>query len=151
MIGIGAAVGGLFGNALVLRWWPDRPLVATFSRSFAAAPLLVLLGIAAPLWLLVPAAGLALLQTSIFNVLHTTTLQTHVPDDVLATVSSMYAVGGLVLTPVGMAVAGPLSEMTSVRTVLLVGGAVATVITLGVLAMPSVRSLCSASAKIAET
>lgn len=49
------------------------------------------------------------LATELFSVFWDTSLQGHVPNDVLSRVSAWDAMGSLVLMPVGFAVVGPLS------------------------------------------
>ncbi|MGZ4616185.1 MAG: MFS transporter, partial [Actinomycetes bacterium] len=78
-IAIGYAVGGICGSALALRWSPRHPLRAAFAAALALSPFLFLLGAAAPVPVLAASGVLAGAQASVFNIFHSSTLQTHVP------------------------------------------------------------------------
>jgi MFS family permease len=149
-IGIGAALGGLAGAGIALRWHPRRPLAAAFGCVFAVTPLLVLLAVPGPVWALVLAAGAASMQTSIFNVFLTSTVQAHIPAALLARVSSVTMVGSLAALPVGMALVGPLAGLVGSRTVLLAAATWAVLSTAAVLTLPSVRRLTDPSPRFED-
>ena len=75
----------------------------------------MLLAIEAP-W---PAIAAATLLTGIgielFSVLWDTSLQTHVPNEVLSRVSAWDAIGSLVLIPAAYAVVGPLADAIGIE------------------------------------
>lgn len=120
-LGVAAAIGGLLGNAAATRWKPRYPLIAIYIGTLLVVPLLLLLALPASLWLLAPAAALGLAQNAFFNVIHTTLVQTRVPQEVLGTVSSISMTATLVAVPIGLAGAGPIVEVTSTATVLIAG------------------------------
>ena len=145
-VGLGYAAGGTAGSALVLRHAPDRPLRTAFTGALALAPFLLLLAQAAPVPLLVAAAVAAGGQAAVFNVLHTSVLQTHVPAHLVSRVASVNLLGSLSAVPLGLALTGPLAELTSPRAVLTSAAACAVAGTLAVLAVREVRHLQSATA-----
>ena len=145
-LGVAAAIGGLIGNAVATRWKPRYPLVVIYLGTLLVVPLLVLLAMPGSLWLLAPAATIGLAQNSFFNVVHTTILQTRIPQQVLATVSSISMTGTLVAVPLGLAGAGPIAEATNTGTVL-VAGSIWVVLSATVMAtLPSSRTTPSMDA-----
>jgi MFS family permease len=135
------AIGGVLGSVVALRYRPGRPLVASF---------LVCLPVTATLLALVPplpAVGVgAVLALSfggvnIGNALWHTVLQANVPADALSRVSSYDWLISLVFMPLGFLVAGPVSDAIGLDTTLLLAAALSAGANVGVLLVPSVRSM----------
>ncbi|HZD74273.1 MAG TPA: MFS transporter [Actinomycetota bacterium] len=141
IIGAGYATGAVVGGLLGLRWRPRRPLLASVVVVFALAPLLAGLAIPVPLVLLAGAAVLAGLQASLSGVLSTTTLQQHVPAQVLSRTSAYGMLGALVFVPLGYALAGPVADWIGLATTLWVGAVWVAASTVAVAIIPSVRRL----------
>jgi predicted MFS family arabinose efflux permease len=137
-IGVGYAGGGLAGNAVVLRWRPRRPMAATLLSAMALAPLLAILALPGPLWLLVVAAIAAGGQSGVYNTVGTSTLLTNVDERLVSRVSSFVMVGGLLGVPAGMGLAGAAADAFGARVVLIFGAASVVVVTLAALSVPSV-------------
>ena len=137
----GEAVGMIVGVLVALRIRPRRPiLVATFMSAVPALPYL-LLGISAPLWLVVVGAALMGLSFDIFGVLWQTTMQREIPPESLSRVSSYDAFGSVIFGPVGLLLAGPAAVLLGAHTAL-VWCAVIVVLTSAVaLTAPGVRNL----------
>jgi MFS family permease len=89
------------------------------------------LGAAAPVPVLIVTAALAGTQAAVFNVLHNTTLQTHVPEHLVSRVASVNMLGSLAAVPLGLA--GPLAQATSPRTVLTAAAVLAILAILAIL------------------
>lgn len=140
-VAVGYAAGSIGGGVLVLRWHPARPLRAAFLAALALSPFLYLLGAAAPVPVLVVAAAAAGTQAAVFNVLHGTTLQTHVPEQLVSRVASVNLLGSLAAVPLGLAIAGPLAQATSPRAILTAAAALAVLGTIAVLCIRDVRDL----------
>lgn len=141
--GLGAVLGGTFG----LRWRPRFPLRAMFVTSLiGTSPLLLLLAAAAPLPALLGAALLSGMSISFFNLVWFTVVQRKIPGTELSRVSSWDALGSYVITPVGLAAAGPVGLALGIPTTLYAAAALGVVGTLAVLAVPSVRNLTYESA-----
>ena len=132
-------VGAIAGGVLALRWKPGHPLRAAFIISLFGVPLtLLLLGAHAALWLIILTALIEGVVGSFFNAVWFTAMQKNVPTDELSRVTSWDAVGSYALQPVGLALVGPLAAAIGVSTMLYGAGVVFLLITVGVIAMPSI-------------
>lgn len=141
--GLGAVLGGIFG----LRWHPRFPLRAMFVTSLiGTSPLLVLLAAAAPLPALLGAALISGTSISFFNLVWFTVVQRKIPGTELSRVSSWDALGSYVISPIGLAAAGPVGVALGIPTTLYAAAALGVLGTLAVLAVPSVRNLTYESA-----
>jgi MFS family permease len=139
--GVGALVGGLFA----LRWKPAHPLRAAFTISLFGAPLtLLLLGAHAALWLILLTALIEGVTGTFFNAVWFTAMQQAVPAEELSRVTSWDAVGSYALQPVGLALAGPTAALIGVSTTLYAAGGIFLLITLAVIAVPSIRNFSGA-------
>ena len=97
------------------------------------------LGAAAPVPVLIVTAALAGTQAAVFNVLHHTTLQTHVPEHLVSRVASVNMLGSLAAVPLGLA--GPLAQATSPRTVLTAAAVLAILAILGTITVLCIRDV----------
>ncbi len=135
--GVGLVVGGL----IALRARPAFPLRAGVTSMVLAVPPLVLLAVEAP-W---PALAISMAGTGLaielFSVYWDTSLQGHVPNDVLSRVFAWDAMGSLVLMPVAFAIVGPVSATVGVPQTLWVCAVVVAIAITAQLAVRSVRSL----------
>jgi hypothetical protein len=68
-------------------------------------------------------------------------MQTHIPRESLSRVTSYDAVGSLALAPLGLIVAGPLTEMFGTSTTLIAMGLLFIAILGAILTVPGVRHL----------
>jgi MFS family permease len=136
-----AACGQLAGSVVALRWRPERPM-RTALRLYAATAL-------PPLTLIAPlppvvvgvAAGLSLAGIVIGNAIWDATQQERIPGDVLARVDSYTWLGSLVLTPLGLAAAGPAAAAAGMDAALVAASAIALAAYAAALAVPSARNL----------
>ena len=106
----GWGTGGLLGMILAIRLRPSRPMLAAWAVMPAHA--VWMLGVAVPLgvpllFVLAVVSGACIDLTFTF---WGTVLQTHVPEDVVSRVGSFDALGVALLGPVGLLVAGPLTD-----------------------------------------
>jgi MFS family permease len=132
-------VGAIAGGVLALRWKPAHPLRAAFLISLFGVPLtLLLLGAHAALWLIILTAVIEGVIGSFFNAVWFTAMQRSVPADEISRVTSWDAVGSYALQPVGLALVGPIAAAIGVSTTLYAAGGIFLLITVGVIAMPSV-------------
>jgi MFS family permease len=139
--GIGSVAGGVLG----LRLHPRRPLLVAVVINAAFVPLLGLLAIAAPTWLIAISGVPAGASIALYMVLWDTTIQERIPADVLARVSSFERMATFALMPLGMALAGPVADVLGVGATLWASAAWLGVSTVFLLAIPSVRGLERAS------
>ncbi len=144
----GAAIGAVAGSVLAMRVRPRRPLVAcNLALTIVGAPL-VLLAAHAPAALISVTAGLAFGGLAFMNITWLTVVQRHIPARALSRVMAYDWLTSLGLTPVGLALAGPLGAAAGVPGTL-VGAAVLVVAAcLLVLAVPEVRRLGAAPAAL---
>ena len=135
------AVGMILAGLVALRYRPERPLLVATLAVLTMAPLLALLGLAAPLLLILPAAMIAGVGLELYGVFWDTTLQQHIPDEKLSRVSSYDVLGSFALIPVGVAVMGPISGAIGVADTLIGAALVVVLATLAVISVADVRNL----------
>lgn len=136
-----AAVGGIAGGFIALRFKPRYPLRSGYLLiALYALPLLL---VARPFPAVVIGAGAAIgaATLEISNTLWYTTLQEHVPRDALSRVSAYDWLGSLVFQPLGFVLAGPLAHLFGIRPTLIGAAVVLASAALVVTAVPSIRDL----------
>jgi MFS family permease len=139
-IAIGYVLGNLTAAQITFRWAPQKPVLAAVTVTLGLAPLLALLGLAAPIWLIVPAAFLAGVQSTIYNTVINSTLQSNLPNDVLGRATAITGIGSTVLVPVGMGLAGILATTVGPSTVLTAGAALVIAAATITASLPPVRT-----------
>jgi MFS family permease len=141
--GIGAVLGGVAG----LRWKPRHPLRAGFLLTLVAEPVfLSLLAGGGELAAIVAFALLSGTGATLFNVFWFTALQHEIPPGELSRVSSWDHLGTYALQPIGLAVVGPVAVAAGIATTLYAAAALVALLTVLVLATPSVRNFTSGPA-----
>jgi MFS family permease len=137
----GISLGLVLTGVVMLRWRPRRILrTATFGIFPMVLPL-VALAWPAPLAVVIVAGFLAGAGVEVFGVLWDTAMQQEIPGEKLSRLSSYDALGSFVLTPVGLAVAGPLGAAIGLRTTFLGSAVLIVVATALVLVSGDVRTL----------
>ena len=135
--GLGLVIGGL----LLLRLRPQRLLRAATLAIFITVLFPLALAVPLPLGLVAAVALAAGAGAETFGVLWETTIQQEIPQEKLSRVSSYDALGSFALTPIGLALAGPIAEALGTRITLFGAGLLSFVATLAVFAVPEVRKL----------
>lgn len=135
------AAGMIVAGVVALRYRPERPLLVATLAVLTMAPLLALLGLAAPLALIIPSAFVAGVGLELYGVFWDTTLQEHIPDEKLSRVSSYDVLGSFALIPVGVAIMGPISHAIGVADTLMGAALVVVVATAAVISVADVRNL----------
>ncbi|MDR1238416.1 MAG: MFS transporter [Propionibacteriaceae bacterium] len=139
----GEALGAGVGVIISLRWMPKHPIfVGTLVTLTAGVPAL-LLGLSVPVPFVVLAAVAMGFGFEFFTVLWMTTMQLEVPPEVLSRVAAYDAFGSLVLGPLGLLIAAPMSELFGIHLAMGLSGLVVIAVTLGALCFPEVRHLQS--------
>jgi MFS family permease len=140
-IATAAAVGSVLAGLAATRLQPRHPL--RLALSVAALGCLAPLAFAAllPLPVLAAAGAFGGGGLLVFESLWQTSVQRHVPEQMLSRADSYDWFGSLVAYPVGLAVAGPLAAAAGPRPALLAIGVLLVVVTAVLLALPSVRRL----------
>lgn len=133
--------GNVLGGFVAIRFRPRHPLrTGTFGLAmFLLLPFGTGLDVPAvvlALFFLVGGAGMAF-----WGVMFHTSVQTHVPLEVLGRVHAFDAAGSLVMKPVGQAVSGPVSLAIGVAPVLFIATGAGVVACTLLLLVPAVRNL----------
>lgn len=138
------AVGLLIGSVLAGRARPKRPiLLANLGLASYALPLF-LLAVAAPPWAVIGAYGIALAALGFLNPVWQTVVQTEIPPQALARVTSYDWLCSLAAMPLGYALAPLATDAGSRSTLLALAAATVAVACAGTAAVPGVRRLTTA-------
>ena len=135
------AVGAVAGGLVMTQYRPGRLLVASMLSVPAYSLLLFALAVPLPVPLDLGAALAAGGSLEVFTVCWATTLQQEIPPEKLSRIASYDALGGIALTPVATAVAGPAAAAFGPSAVLTVAGALVAALPLLVLLTPEVRHI----------
>lgn len=141
-------VGALAGSLLATHVKPRRPLLfAALTDGLFVLPL-AFLAAAPPLLVLACGALLAGVGMALAISVWESTLQRHVPSESLSRVSSYDWFGSLALSPVGLAVWGPVAAVIGIRVSLWLAFGLAVAVTLALLSVPDIRQLRAATPPI---
>ena len=135
------SLGLLVGGLIVLRLRFDRLLLTATLGFLLTIPFLLVLSAPTALAGVVAGAALAGIGIELFQVLWDTTLQQEIAQEKLSRVSSYDALGSFVLTPLGLAVAGPVALAAGTRETILGAAALSHGATLAVLLSRDVRTI----------
>jgi len=113
------SAGRLAGSVLVMRAGTRRPLFVAVGATFGYVPPFVLLAVGAPAVVVAASLLVTGICGSVFTVLWSAMLQTHVPGQVLSRISSYDILGSYLLGPVGLSMVGWAAAAFGVREVLL--------------------------------
>lgn len=137
----GAGAGATIGAILATSGWLRRPLRLSLWLFFACALMPVLLLVGAPVWALVVCNVVVGMSFGLFDPLWNAALQQGVPEDRISRVSAWDWMGSLSGMPVGMALAGWLSEGVG-NQIVLTGMAVGTfLVCIAFVREPAVRMI----------
>jgi MFS family permease len=141
LISAGWGLGSLAGGLLALRWKPVRPMLTCTLLVLLIAPAVALLALRAPAPLIATAQAMGGAGMGVFGAVWMTTLQQHVREEALSRVSAWDWMGSFLFLPLGLVVAGPVSELIGISKTLWISVTWAVLSTLAVLLVPSVRNL----------
>ncbi len=137
----GAAIGGIVGGLVVLRFRPSRPLFAAYVFSFVTPLQLLALAVPLPLPAIVAGAMLVVVALVLVNTYWATMEQQHVPAAYLSRVDSLGWMISLVAFPLGAVVAGPLADAIGVGPTLVGAAALMAAGVAGALSVRDFREL----------
>jgi Major Facilitator Superfamily len=137
VMGVGVLAGSLLATAVD----PRRPLVVYAVGGAAFGLPLAMLATSAPVPLLAAAAAVAGTQMALGNSVWESTLQRHIPSAQLSRVSSYDWFASGALSPVGMAIWGPIALAVGFSAALWSAAGLLVVTSLGLLAVPQIRRL----------
>ena len=106
--------GSLGGGAVALHWRPKRPLLVATLATVGFVPLPALLAEAAPVAVIAAVALFAGAGFAVFGTQWDTTMQRHVPIELLSRVSAYDWLGSTALLPVGYVIAGPVAGVVGI-------------------------------------
>lgn len=132
--GIGAVVGG----AVALRYKPRLPLVACILWPLFITLQLAALALHAPTWVIATASFFGGLAIAIHLTLWFTIFQREIPEHAQSRVSSYDSLGSFVLTPLGLAIAGPIAASIGISDALWLAAGAILVSNTSMLLIPSV-------------
>ncbi|WP_443034001.1 MFS transporter [Streptomyces sp. CA2R106] len=140
---VNSALGGgtALGALCAMRLRSARPLRAGSLALFGVALMPTSVGLGLPVWAIACCVLVAGACSAYWGVNWATSVQTHVPGDILNRIHAYEVAGSIAMVPVGQALAGPASAVFGARDVLLVGGVVPLVVAATLLGIRSVRSL----------
>ena len=142
LIQCGLGAGGALGGVVMLRHRFEWPMRAAVIASLAPAPVVAALCLPSPpLVLLVCLSFLSGVGMSVFNISWQTSIQDHVPEANLASVTAYDWMLTMVAMSAGYAVVGPLADWLGAPTLLAVGAVTHIATCLGLLASPHIRDL----------
>jgi hypothetical protein len=134
-------VGALLGGVAALRTRPRRPLVvAGVGFSLFVFPL-AFLALGAPLVIIAAGALLGGAAMMFGNSVWESTLQANVPEEALGRVSAYDWFGSLALSPLGMAIWGPIAVAIGLHEALWLAVVSLLVVNGALLATPAIRQL----------
>lgn len=134
-------IGSIVGDVGAYRLKIARPMAVAAAALAVASCQAVIIGSSGSLLLISVLEAVTGVAVSLFFVLWETALQTHVPESTLSRVSSYDHLMSAGLMPLGLALAGPVSESLGVRPTLYVMTIVAVPAALALLCVPAVRRL----------
>ena len=144
--GIGLLIGSVIGLKIKLKYPLRFLLIISFSIS------LYMWSMAKPqsIWFIAFCALLWGITLDLWITIWSTAMAREVPREALSRVSSFDAMGTMLLRPVGLAIAGPLSLAIGISETLHFFAIFTAVLIIAMLATPAMRNMQIAEAKIAE-
>ena len=134
-------LGMLSGSLISLKVHFPRPLLFAMLVIAASSVWDFSLAMKSPLWVTLICAFLSGMAIDIFMVVWNTSLQAHIPEESYSRVVAYDAFGSFGLSPLGIAIAGPLAQAFGVSTMIYATGAMTLVAALTSLFVKSVRNL----------
>jgi MFS family permease len=120
---------------------PQRPMLVCTVLVLLMAPAVALLALRAPAPLIAAAQAIGGMGLGFFGAVWQTTLQQHVPEEALSRVSAWDWMGTFAFLPLGLILAGPVSQAIGISTTLWISVGYLVISTLAVMLVPSVRNL----------
>jgi MFS family permease len=137
----GFGVGSVIGQVLIYRLPFRRPMRASMIGFVIASSQAAIIGSGLPVAAIAALEALTGVAVSIAFTLWETSLQQHIPSRALSRVSSYDFTASAGLMPIGLALAGPISDSIGLHTTLRLMSLVGIASALACLAVPAVREL----------
>lgn len=137
------SIGEILGNLLAIWVIPRRPMLTARLVELLSVPVLFALALGAPGWLLVVTAVPAGIAVTFTDTLWLTSMQQHLPVDVLSRVSSFDWLGSTALRPAGYLGAAVLAGLLGGASAIAIAAVLVTATSLAGLLFSDVRRLTS--------
>jgi MFS family permease len=144
------SIGMVAGVLLSMKVRPKRPLVVGLGAQIGVVTWILTMGVTNWIPLLMVSAFFAGIALDFFMVLWQTAMQSNIPRESLSRVTSYDAFGSLALAPLGLVLAGPLTEKFGSSTTLIYMGVIFMVILAIMISVPAVRHLEGKSPELVE-
>lgn len=141
IVSAGFGLGSIVGDLVVLRWRPSRPLVVSMAALVVASSQAAIIGSGLSIPAIAALEAVAGVGVSMFFTLWEVTLQEQIPPQTLSRVSSYDYLVSVGLMPIGLALAGPVSEVVGLHATLDAMTAIGVATAVAVGAVPTVRAL----------
>jgi MFS family permease len=141
IITIAFGLGSIVADVLLLRWRPPFALRAAAVALAIASCQAVIIGSGLPVLAIAAVEFLAAMGVSAFFTLWETSLQEHIPEGSISRVSSYDYVASAGMMPIGVILAGPVSEAVGIHETLAAMSVVGAAFAVALLAVPSIRNL----------
>jgi hypothetical protein len=141
VITAGFGVGSVVGQVVIYRVRFERPLRASFICLVIASSQAAIIGSGLPVGVIAALEAVTGVAVSIAFTLWEMSLQEHIPSRALSRVSSYDFTASVGLMPIGLALAGPISDAIGLHTALRLMSVVGMASALACLAVPAVRHL----------
>jgi len=141
VITAGFGIGSVVGQFLIYRVRFQRPLRASFIGLVIASSQAVIIGSGLPVAAIAALEAVTGVAVSLAFTLWEMSLQEHIPSRALSRVSSYDFTASVGLMPIGLALAGPISNAIGLHTALRLMSVIGMASALACLAVPAVRQL----------
>lgn len=135
------AIGALAAGAVLLKWRPRRPLVASTAMVLMDIPFLLALALGLPVAVVALTAALSAAGIMAADTVWESTLQAKVPRKVLSRVSSYEWLGSIAINPLGFALIGVVAAGFGVGPVVLTAMGIQIVVRCALLVAPPIRGV----------
>jgi MFS family permease len=135
------SVGMATGVLLSMKLRPQRPLVIGLLSQFGMVLWILTMGLTNWIPLILVTAFFAGISMDFFMVLWQTAMQTNIPRESLSRVTSYDAFGSLAFAPLGLVIAGPITERIGSPQMLISMAVIFAIVLIAMLCVPSVRNL----------
>jgi MFS family permease len=146
IVSVAFGLGSIVADVLLLRWRPRFALRVAAVALAVGSCQAVIIGSDLPVLGIAAVELLAAIGVSTFFTLWETSLQEHIPEESLSRVSSYDYVASSGMMPIGMVVAGPVSQAVGIHATLTAMSVIGVLAAAGCLAVRSVRALPRAGA-----
>ncbi|MGW7609887.1 MFS transporter [Streptomyces sp. NPDC054766] len=141
VVTVGFGIGSIVGDVCAYRLQVSRPMALAAAALAVGSCQALIIGSGAQLVLIAILEAVTGVAVSLFFVIWETALQTHIPESALSRVSSYDYLLSAGLMPLGLVLAGPVSESLGVRPTLYAMTVIAVPAALALLCVPAVRRL----------